>query len=223
VPLPRGEDAWLHLALDVVPAYVASEFAVVWPEVEARLGETGWITDNHDSTFPATAGIQPHILHRARTLLVANEVLVPEAASLSGRTVTAFRLFRDPGAIGSATYRHWFFNPGTTRARIDIPTFDRARSTFGFHDAVLLDDQDAPQPIVVRFFTDTVRTPVDGQPLIVRRSERWARSSAIVADYTALRDEDLDWDERRELMTELASRIEAEGLLDAGGWAPPAP
>ena len=137
--------------------------------------------------------------------------------------VTAFRSFRDPGAIGSATYRHWFFNPGTTRARIDIPTFDRARSTFGFHDAVLLDDQDAPQPIVVRFFTDTVRTPVDGQPLIVRRSERWARSSAIVADYTALRDEDLDWDERRELMTELASRIEAEGLLDAGGWAPPAP
>lgn len=370
MPAVPSEDWWINRALDVVPAYVATQGAVVWPEVEARLGETDWVTANHDPTFPATWTLQPHILHTARTLLVAEGVLVPETVTLSGRAVTAyldgaglaarsrvriqrtaaakrrlyrtflawagnndlcgrvaeevvdaslrsvvgthiwldphhhpgrvshiggrpitvggpldaagfapynladpragltafavevknvrswvypwsheawdllaklgdfpdvvpilvarrlhlttFRMFKDLGAIGSATYRQWFFNRGTDRASIDATRFGEARAEFGFHDAELLADPAAPQPIVVKLFSETVRKNVDGQPLIQRQAGRWRRSAPIVARYPELRSEDLTWSDRRDLMAGLAEEIEAEGLLTGGGWASPA-
>jgi hypothetical protein len=366
VARPAGEDEWLEFALDVVPAYVASEGAVIWPEVEARLGELSWITDNHDASFPATWGIQPHVLHRARGLLVADGTLVAEPALLRGRTVTAyldgpglagrsgttirrtaaskrrlyrsflgwtgnatlcghvaervvdatlgalvgryvwlpegmapggarellgrpitvggpldahafvpltatdptrgfipvavevknlrsiiyswshetwdllaklgdfpdvvpvllarrlhlttFRLFKDIGALGCATYRQWFHSPGTTRATIDSTTFDRARGTFGFHDAVLLEDPSQPQAVVRTFFTNTVRKEVGGELLIARQADRWRRAAPIVSGFVELRDEGLVGDDRVALMREFAAEIEDAGLLDEGGW-----
>ena len=368
MPVPAGEEEWLDLALAAIPAYVASEGAVIWPEVEARLGELSWVTENYDPSFPSTWGIQSHHLHAARVLLVADGTLIPEAAALSGRTViayldgpgltgrsatrirrvaaakrrlyrsflgwtgnsrlcgsvaeevvattltaltgrylwlppditpgsvtelldrpitvggpldahafiarsaddptcgfvpiavevknmrsivyswshetwdllaklgdfpdvvpilvarrmhlTTFRLFKDIGALGCATYRQWFHSPGTTRATIDPTTFEEACATFGFHDAVLLDDPSHRHPNIDRFFTDTIRTDVAGDLLIDRQAERWHRAAPVVAGFTALRDEDVKGEDRVELMREFATEIASAGLLDLGGWGP---
>jgi hypothetical protein len=133
--------------------------------------------------------------------------------------ITAFRMFKDLGAIGGASYRQWFLDRRTTRASIDPGKFVQARDTFGFHDAELLTEISSA-PILARFFTDTVRTPVEGLPLIQRQSARWARCAPVVDDYQDLRSEHLSFEDRRELMSELAQRIADEGLLDAGAWAP---
>lgn len=366
MPLPSGEDEWLELALNLIPAYVVSEGAVIWPEVEARLGELSWITDNYDPSFPANRGVQPHVLHRARVRLVAEGVLVADTAVLSGRPVTTyldgpgltgrhetrirrtaaskrrlyrsflgwtgnstlcghvaeravdatlaelagryiwlppgvsagrvsellgrpitlggpldahafvphdaadptsgfvpvavevknlrsviypqshetwdllaklgdfpevvpvliarrmhlttFRLFKDVGALGCTTYQQLFHSPGTTRATIDATTFNRARSTFGFHDAVLVDDPDRSHSRVRTFFADTVRKEVGGEPLIVRQADRWQRAAPIVSGFTELREEGLTGDDRVALMREFADEVEAAGLLDEGGW-----
>jgi hypothetical protein len=90
VPLPQGEDAWLDLGIAAADRYVRDEGAVIWAEVEARLGETDWLHDVLDPTIPPGYGVNPHILHRARGLLQATERLVEERVILSGRPVTAW-------------------------------------------------------------------------------------------------------------------------------------
>src|SRR4051794_17415871 len=101
--LPKGEAAWLDLALDAIPAYVAAEGAAIWPELEARLGEGSWISDRYDPTFPAHVGINPHILGQARDLLEADGSLVRDEAILSGRPVTAW--LDGPGLASRAATR----------------------------------------------------------------------------------------------------------------------
>ena len=132
--------------------------------------------------------------------------------------LTTFRLFKDLGALGCATYQQLFHSPGTTRATIDPTTFNRARSTFGFHDAVLVEEPDRPHRNVRKFFTDTVRKEVGGELLIVRQADRWRRAAPIVSGFAELRDEGLPGDDRFALMREFADEIEDAGLLDEGGW-----
>jgi hypothetical protein len=90
VALPSGADGWLRYALAVVPAFVASRGAVIWPEVEANLRETSWITENFDLDFPPRWGIDPHILHRAQGVLEQDGAIREERVELNKRVVSAW-------------------------------------------------------------------------------------------------------------------------------------
>jgi hypothetical protein len=365
--LPKGAAQWLELALVVLPLYVSSEGAVIWPEAEARLGETDWMTQHYDPTIPSRYGIDPHMLHRARSLLALRDVIRPDTAVLNGRQVTAwidvaglddrrteiervaatkrrlyrrflgwagnadlcgrvgeelvhaslesltgrylwldpdqrpgnvrsvigrpltvggpldasgycatdpsnplagfvpfaievknvrsvlypwhrevwdllakladfpdvvpilvarrihhttFRCFKDIGALGCGTLRQWFHSRETARSSIDPAAFAEVCNRFAFHDAVLVDDPNEPQPAVTKFFRETIRIETARGPLIAAQAERWGQAAEIARDFVALRDEDLSQQDRRELWREFGNRIKAAGMYEQGRWAP---
>jgi hypothetical protein len=133
---------------------------------------------------------------------------------------TTFRSFKDIGALGWRSYRQWFHNRATDRASIDPEAFGEVRQRFAFDDAVMVEDPAEPQPVITKFFSETVHGGTSGDPLIAAQAKRWARAAPIAADFSKLRDDDLSADDRRELWREFGDRIKAEGMYDLGKWAP---
>jgi hypothetical protein len=96
-----------------------------------------------------------------------------------------FDLFATIGAVARPTQNQWF-----------SPTIDRTRfadvtAQLGLHDAVQLENPDAPNRAVENFFTQTLHKPAaasdDTRGLMVRQAERWTRSAEVCARFIDLR------------------------------------
>lgn len=191
MPRPSGLDEWDDLALRAIPAYLEQVEAAVWPEIEAQLRELSWATYHLDRDFPATWGIDPHVLNRVAPRLEADETIVAETVELSGRLVTAY-----------------------------LALFAEVSSRLSFHDATLVDDLDAVPGNIAWFFSEGVRKPTaDGTAVMEAQAARWAEVAPIVASYTRLRDE-IAADERRELWASFAQDVVGAGFYERGEWAP---
>ena len=88
--LPQGAEAWESLAVDALEAFVSVRGAVIWPEVEACLGEGTWVHEHFDPTFPRDKGIDSHHLGTARRALEATGTIVERKATLQKRAVSAW-------------------------------------------------------------------------------------------------------------------------------------
>jgi hypothetical protein len=88
--VPRTLSQWARLSQDALARFIETEGAAVWPEVEARLGETSWVHDHLDSTIPPNIGPQPHQLSVAKRTLQRAGVIEEQTVTLSGRQVTAW-------------------------------------------------------------------------------------------------------------------------------------
>lgn len=89
IPPDAGKSWWSTLALQVLPPFVESRDAVVWPEVQSALTEGSWIRDYLDPDFPATYHIDVHHLRPALKLLTPR-FLTATTVTLQRRAVTSW-------------------------------------------------------------------------------------------------------------------------------------
>jgi hypothetical protein len=87
---PDGRAEWERYAVGAVRGFIEKRSAVVWPEVEAFLGELGWITSNLDDRLCADKGPNPHHLTGARDILTHQGVIAADSVEMQGRTVSAW-------------------------------------------------------------------------------------------------------------------------------------
>jgi hypothetical protein len=134
--------------------------------------------------------------------------------------LTTFRMFKDVGALGFEAREQWFARRGGGSS-IDPDTFSEVRETFGFSDAVLLDDEPPPNPRLRAFLETKVHQIPSGRErsLIEESGERWARVAPIARGYFDLRAPTMDGDDRRDLLGEFAAEVADAGLMDTAGWA----
>src|ERR1700687_6525143 len=86
---PDGRSEWERYAVGAVRGFIEMRSAVVWPEVEAYLGELGWITSNLDDKLCVDKGPNPHHLTGARDILMQQGVIAADSVEMQGRTVSA--------------------------------------------------------------------------------------------------------------------------------------